>query len=1123
MKRFFPFLTAVLVTALCALSCTQEIEGDGLDSREKARPEWAGEQVTLTATIDDNFPETKTQLSADGKFLWSPNDQINLIYGSGYGSSFISTNTEPAATAQFTGNIYAVTGYDEEAPDLKFWGIYPYWQSNYVEIRNGTATAYIHFPYYQMSGENTWGQEQFVYVGQSNGLAMGFRNLCGGFKFYLERDDITEIRFKSNDDKYMAGKAGVRMVNGIPTIVSFENQYSYKEICLFPEKVPGYSGTFKKSEEGNITWYYMAIPPRNYSNGVTFTFYTADGQVGTRTFSSINAVRNQFVSWEWPGKALDRSDKTTFTDIPTENNQIIYYAPSEADLFAFNGGNNPGHENDYTQTYSDGKGIITRTDGQDITEIPDYAFCYSEDITSVILPETVTTIGTGAFASTALTRFTIPESVTTLGVNPFADCQSLTSFSGKYATVDGKFLIKDGCLVSAAPGAFDTNTYCDIPEGVTTIGNSALAYVTAKRFLLAESITTLENGCFRKSKEGQKNFYFVLPESVTSIGSNAFKEADINAIWCSNDNLPTIQSDSFGATDDENTTFLIYITGYATMASNDLLSLAGPWFYYRAATNSRLRVGQDTDEIWYHLDGNGTMWFDSDLNFGSTSKPVHAITGASCVFYTGNDCSYFTPSPFVKIPFDLTSSKGIGVQLFDGDVTNIPANAFKNHSGMDYMSIFSAETIGDYAFYGNTSLLCFPVSRTRTYALTSIGEYAFTNCSSMAFPNANFINLRNVTSLGVHAFSGCVSFGTDDPQRTGSILLLGQVPAIPNYAFNACKKLTHIEICNDGNTDDAVACITSIGGQAFSGCENLVAINSESLAGGVDVINLPGVTNLAFAAFYECKLITDVTLGAVTKISNDAFHGCTALKTVTLNAAALKTIETSAFNGDLALVKVGGSNIATGVLLPAVTSVGTQAFSNTAISSVSLPAATSLGASAFSNCGSMANVNLPNVTIIPTNCFLNCSGLSGQVNIPAAQTIQEKAFYGCTTLLELILPDITLIGDRAFGQTRSLTNLEFGPGLTTLGAMIFYDESTDNTVRNYDKLEITFSGLYPTSLYSAFDGTTPTFAYTNDAQNLFMPKKVYVPEDFYDDYHSGFADDWDQWISEHRLQMYRPE
>ena len=335
--------------------------------------------------------------------------------------------------------------------------------------------------------------------------------------------------------------------------------------------------------------------------------------------------------------------------------------------------------------------------------------------------------------------------------------------------------------------------------------------------------------------------------------------------------------------------------------------------------------------------------------------------------------------------------------------------------------------------------------------------------------------------------------------------------------------MTHIEICNDGNTDDAVACITSIGGQAFSGCENLVAINSESLAGGVDVINLPGVTNLAFSAFYECKLITDVTLGAVTKISNDAFHGCTALKTVTLNAAALKTIETSAFNGDLALVKVGGSNIATGVLLPAVTSVGTQAFSNTAISSVSLPAATSLGASAFSNCGSMANVNLPNVTIIPTNCFLNCSGLSGQVNIPAAQTIQEMAFYGCTTLLELILPDITLIGDRAFGQTRSLTNLEFGPGLTTLGAMIFYDESTDNTVRNYDKLEITFSGLYPTSLYSAFDGTTPTFAYTNDAQNLFMPKKVYVPEDFYDDYHSGFADDWDQWISEHRLQMYRPE
>ena len=856
--------------------------------------------------------------------------------------------------------------------------------------------------------------------------------------------------------------------------------------------------------------------------------------MGTRTFSSINAVRNQFVSWTWPGKALDRSDKTTFTDIPVENNQIIYYAPSEADLYEFNGGNNPGHENDYTQTFSDGKGIITRTDGQDITEIPDYAFCYSEDITSVILPETVTTIGTGAFASTALTRFTIPESVTTLGVNPFGDCQSLTSFSGKYATADGKFLIKDGCLVSAAPGAFDTNTYCDIPEGVTTIGNSALAYVTAKRFLLAESITTLENGCFRKSKEGQRNVYFVLPESVTSIGSNAFKEADINPIWCSNDNLPTIQSDSFGPTDDENTTFLIYITGYATMASNDLLSLAGPWFYYRSATNSRLRVGQDTDEIWYHLDGNGSMGFDSNLNFGSTSRPAYA-TGSSGVFYTGNNGSYFKPVPFVKLPFDLTTSKAIGVQLFTADVSNIPAHAFENDYSIDYMSIFTAETIGDYAFFDNISLLCFPVSRTRTYAMTSIGEYAFTNCSSMAFLNGNFIDLRNVTSLGVHAFSGCESFGTDDPQRTGSILLLGQVPAIPNYAFDGCKKLTHIEICNDGNTDDAVACITSIGGQAFGGCENLVAINSESLAGGVDVINLPGVTSLAFSAFYECKKITDVTLGAVPTISTNAFHGCTSLVNVTLDTQTLTEIESEAFYNCQKLKNVkSSSETLTGIFLPKVTTVGTSAFANSGTvdggvfdyvqigNGVATGVDVTLGASAFANCKYLNTVVLPTATTLSANCFWNCTRLTSAI-VDKVTLVQQQAFYGCTALPKLNLPAVIAIGDKAFGQTRSLTNLEFGPGLTTLGAMIFYDESTDNTVRNYDKLEITFSGPYPTSLYSAFDGTTPTFAYTNDAQNLFMPKKVYVPEDFYDDYHSGFADDWDQWISEHRLQMYRPE
>lgn len=309
MKRLIFSLTVAFTAALCALSCSQEIERGSLDEREQPRLQ----EIVLTATIDDNLPETKTQLSADGKFLWSPGDGISLIYGSGSGSYFYSTNTEPAATAQFTGSIYAVTGFDENAPDLKFWGIFPCARENQIVAgQDGNYLASIELPRLQRTGANTWGNEQFPYIGQSRGLAMGFRNVCSGFKFYLENDLIQEIRFRGNNGEILAGGCLVSLENGVPKIESFESNTS-REITLYPPRTAtGGPGVFEKSVEGNITWYYLAVPPMTFEKGFTFTFLTADGKTGTRTFvSSTTALRNKFISWD---KALDRKEKVVWEE-----------------------------------------------------------------------------------------------------------------------------------------------------------------------------------------------------------------------------------------------------------------------------------------------------------------------------------------------------------------------------------------------------------------------------------------------------------------------------------------------------------------------------------------------------------------------------------------------------------------------------------------------------------------------------------------------------------------------------------------------------------------------------------------------------------------------------------------
>ncbi len=65
-----------------------------------------------------------------------------------------------------------------------------------------------------------------------------------------------------------------------------------------------------------------------------------------------------------------------------------------------------------------------------VTTIGDGAFfqCYS--LTSIDIPDSVTSIGYGSFSEcTILTSVTIPSGVTSIGEAGFADCHSLTSFT----------------------------------------------------------------------------------------------------------------------------------------------------------------------------------------------------------------------------------------------------------------------------------------------------------------------------------------------------------------------------------------------------------------------------------------------------------------------------------------------------------------------------------------------------------------------------------------------------------------------------------------------------------------------------------------------------------------------
>ncbi len=142
------------------------------------------------------------------------------------------------------------------------------------------------------------------------------------------------------------------------------------------------------------------------------------------------------------------------------------------------------------------------------TVIPDNAFSGCGDLVSVTIPEEITSLGDAAFSGcSSLTTLTIPESVTSIGDKAFRDCNNLTSV-----------VIPEG-VTSIGDYAFcgcSNLTSVVIPESVTSIGDYAFCRCSnLTTVVIPESVTSIGDYAFY----GCSNLAsVVIPESVTSIG-----------------------------------------------------------------------------------------------------------------------------------------------------------------------------------------------------------------------------------------------------------------------------------------------------------------------------------------------------------------------------------------------------------------------------------------------------------------------------------------------------------------------------------------------------------------------------------------------------------------------------
>lgn len=193
---------------------------------------------------------------------------------------------------------------------------------------------------------------------------------------------------------------------------------------------------------------------------------------------------------------------------------------------------------------------------------------------STKIPNTVTTIGGGAFEGTTLKSIVIPEGVTLIENEAFKDCKSLETVSlpnsleriypfafrnsnissisipagVKYISED----VFDGCnnlstiTVSNGNTKYDSRDNCNalietatntilrgssstiIPNTVTTIGARAFEGTTLKRIVIPEGVTLIGDGAFCDCKSLET---VSLPNSLERICSIAFSSSKISSIY----------------------------------------------------------------------------------------------------------------------------------------------------------------------------------------------------------------------------------------------------------------------------------------------------------------------------------------------------------------------------------------------------------------------------------------------------------------------------------------------------------------------------------------------------------------------------------------------------------------
>ena len=472
---------AYALAALLLFSCAREEAMEDLEIQD-IQPG----RVLYAELEDFTDAGTRAFFELDYQIRWAGGERISVFdrntanreyrFTGSYGDTAGSFEMVSGGTGTEISRVYAVT---------------PYRETDRV-CEDGSALQVSYDGEQLFRGVTVARQIPMVSAGTDDHLL--FRSICGFLQVRLHgnRLKISSVSLRGNRDEPLSGTAIVRFDGDGEPLVDISAATGreiritdYRDFRIFPEV---------------YTEALFLLPPVEFTEGFTLTVTLSDGRVFEQsTQKPLRIERNHLYRM-----------KPVFVDLTGEevppDHEIWYTESSHQEL------NLPA----YYYTYSSVWGARLVSD-----ELAGFQGVLTFD-------GPVTHFEGGSWAAPLKSVYMPPTVESFSDSNPFFCCDALEAIHGKYATPDGRCLIKDGALLAFAPSGISSYT---VPEGVAALGGRAFLAGSVRQVGFPASLQEIGPWAFSRAFRGDDGAVR-LAESVSSVAPEAFAEThDLQIDW----------------------------------------------------------------------------------------------------------------------------------------------------------------------------------------------------------------------------------------------------------------------------------------------------------------------------------------------------------------------------------------------------------------------------------------------------------------------------------------------------------------------------------------------------------------------------------------------------------------